>query len=124
MLLPFFYLWKMVSQTSCMLQHLKMADGIAIAGWVTGRCYYHIGRLYSPQVNCFILSFEVLNRTSSQICGRRYLPMFLFRDGLLTLIYRTSFMFICPFKWNTFPSQIVNGNEPLLKILQVHGQII
>ena len=26
MLLPFFYLWQMVSHISCMLQHLKMAD--------------------------------------------------------------------------------------------------
>ena len=46
----------------------KLADGIAM------------GSVY---VN---LSSEVLYRTSSQICGRRYLPIFLFRDGLLTLI--------------------------------------
>ena len=27
------------------------------------------------------MNFSVLNRTSSQICGNWYLPMFLFRDG-------------------------------------------
>ena len=36
------------------------------------------------------LSSEMLYRTSSHICGRWYLPMFLFRDGLLTLMYRAS----------------------------------
>ena len=35
----------------------------------------------------FIVSSVVLTRTSSHTCGRWYLPMFLFRDGLLTLIY-------------------------------------
>ena len=29
-------------------------------------------------------SSEMLSRTSSQICGRWYLPMFLLRDGLLS----------------------------------------
>ena len=33
----------------------------------------------------------MLSRTSSQICGRWYLPTFLFRDGLFTLMYRPSF---------------------------------
>ena len=37
-----------------------------------------------PQVsNYFRLSSEMLSRTSSQICGRWYLPMFLFRDGII-----------------------------------------
>ena len=34
----------------------------------------------------------MLSRASSQICGRWYLPTFLFRDGLFTLMYRASFM--------------------------------
>ena len=46
-----------------------MGNGIA-----TGQCY-------------FTFSSEVLNRTSSHICGRWYLPLFLFRDGVLTLIH-------------------------------------
>ena len=40
----------------------------------------------------FKFSSEMLSRTSSQICGRWYLPIFLFRDGLLTLMYRASLM--------------------------------
>ena len=38
----------------------------------------------------FNLSSEMLTRTSSQICGRWYLPMFLLRDGLLALINKAS----------------------------------
>ena len=34
----------------------------------------------------FSFSSELFNRTSSRICGRWYLPIFLFRDGLFTLI--------------------------------------
>ena len=26
--------------------YCQVADGIATTGWVTGRCYYHIGRWY------------------------------------------------------------------------------
>ena len=40
----------------------------------------------------------MLCRTSSQICGRRYLPMFLLRDGSLTLMYRASLMVIYRYK--------------------------
>ena len=40
----------------------------------------------------FRFSSEMLTRTSSQMCGRWYLPMFLFRDGLFALMYKASFM--------------------------------
>ena len=40
----------------------------------------------------FNLSSEMLTRTSSQLCGRWYLPMFLLRDGFLALINKASFM--------------------------------
>ena len=59
-----------------------------------------------PQVNFLfyvILSSEVFNRTSSQMCGRWYFPMFLFRDGLLTLIYRASLMVLIRF-WSSLPT--------------------
>ena len=26
--------------------YCQVTDGIATAGWVTGRCYYHVGRWY------------------------------------------------------------------------------
>ena len=62
-----------------------VADGIA-----TGSIY-------------FILSSEVFNRTSSQMCGRWYLPMFLFRDGLLNLTYRASLMVLMR-SWSSLPT--------------------
>ena len=37
------------------------------------------------------------------MCGRWYLPIFLFRDGLLTLIYRASFMVLRRF-WPSLPT--------------------
>ena len=40
----------------------------------------------------------MLNRTSSQTCARWYLPIFLFRDGLLTLMCRTSLMVLMRFQ--------------------------
>ena len=53
-----------------------------------GRCYCLCGRWNSHWVNCFIVFyFKMLNRTSSHMWGRLYLSVFLFRDGLLTLIY-------------------------------------
>ena len=39
-----------------------------------------------------ILSSGMVNRTLSQICGRLYFPIFLFRVGLFTLIYIASLM--------------------------------
>ena len=45
-----------------------------------GRCYCHGSWCYLS------FSSEVLSRTSSQMWGRWYLPIFLFRDGLLTLM--------------------------------------
>ena len=59
---------------------LPVADGKA-----TGSIYFN-------------LSSEVLTRTSSQTCGRWYLPTFLLRDGSLTLIYRASFIVLIWFK--------------------------
>ena len=53
-----------------------------------------VGALADGKANCQLysnLSSEMLCRTSSHMCGRWYLPMFLFRDGLLTLIYRALF---------------------------------
>ena len=40
----------------------------------------------------FVFSSEMENRTLSQMCGRLYLPIFLLRIGLLTLMYIFSFM--------------------------------
>ena len=51
-----------------------------------GRCYYQGSRSYSN------FSSEVLSRTPSQMWGRWYLPIFLLKDGLLTLKYNASFI--------------------------------
>ena len=44
----------------------------------------------------------MLNRTSSHICDRWYLPVFLLRDGLLTLMCSTSFIALLRF-WSSLP---------------------
>ena len=55
-------------------------------------CYYvwqmllPCGRCYGHWVDYFNFSSGLFNRTSSHMCGRWYLPIFLFRDGLFTLI--------------------------------------
>ena len=61
----------------------KVADGIATKG-----LFY------------FNLSSEVLNRTLSHMCGRWYLPMFLLRDWLLTLMYNAPLMVLMRF-WSS-----------------------
>ena len=69
-----------------------LADGIAIVVDVTttqgdcviGRCYCHWW------LN--VIATGQLCRTSSQICGRWYLPTFLLRDRLFALMYRASFI--------------------------------
>ena len=71
--------WNGHYRVGVMARYCHVADGIA-----TGSCYFN-------------LSSEVLNRTSSHMWGRWYLPMFLFRDGLLTLIYRASLMALMRF---------------------------
>ena len=81
------------------------------------RCYgaeviylYHMKhRCYGAEVIYFVFSSKMENRTLFQMCGRLYLPTFLFRVGLLTLIYFASFMavpILCPslpiiFKFST-----------------------
>ena len=51
----------------------------------------------------FKLSSEVINRSSSHMCGRLYLPMFLLRDGSLTLMYNASLMDLMRF-WSSLPT--------------------
>ena len=45
----------------------------------------------------------MLSRTSSHMFSRWYLPMFLFRDGLLTLMYNASFINLLRF-WSSLPT--------------------
>ena len=76
---------------------VMVADGMATQGWFT------LSKLqmllpwwqmeWTPK-GVFILlylRYELSNRTSSHTRGRWYLPMFLFRDGLLTLYMKYFF---------------------------------
>ena len=45
----------------------------------------------------FVFSSETEKRTFFQMCGRLYLPIFLLRVGLLTLMYIASFMALAIF---------------------------
>ena len=82
---------------------IAMADVIAILVGGSGRCCCHIGRrggrcyclcsrCYYHRGHYFNFSSVLLIRTSSQTCDRWYLPMFLLRDGLLTLMNIDSFI--------------------------------
>ena len=57
----------------------------------------------------FILSSEMLNRTSSHMWGRWYLPVFLFRDGMLTHMYIASFISLMMF-WSSLPTILKFSN--------------
>ena len=71
---------------------------------LVGRCYSHKWLMELPQVSIYFkFSSGMLSRTSSQICGRWYLPILLFRDGLLTLIYKASLMVLMRF-WSSLPN--------------------
>ena len=66
-----------------------------------------------------IFSSGILNRTSSHICGRWYLPTFLLRDGSLALMYITSFMALLRFL-SSFPTILKFSNLMLWPV--VHQQ--
>ena len=97
MLLPmyngwcFYHMWQMEWPLLC--------DGLMLLP--CGRWYSHLvgmwadviclsGRWNNHWVNYFNLSSLLLLRTSSHMWGRWYLPIFLFRDGPLTLMYMDS----------------------------------
>ena len=55
------------------------------------------------RIDYFHLSSWVLNRTSPDMCDRWCLPIFLLRDGLLTLKYIDSFIVLVRF-WSSIPT--------------------
>ena len=75
----------------------------------TGRCYLPGGRWIITAIatgsDYFSLSSGVLSRASSHMCGRWYLPMFLLRDGLLTLMNNASFIHLLRF-WSSLPTML------------------
>ena len=88
-----------------------VADGI-----VTTRYFYVYWWMLLPgvrwnshRVSYSNLSSGVLSRTSSHMCGRWYLTVFLLRDGLLTLMYNASFIHLLRF-WSSLPN--IWGGKP------------
>ena len=51
-----------------------------------------VHRCYCADCDYLVFSSGMANRTLFQMCGRLYLPMFLLRVGLLTLMYMASLM--------------------------------
>ena len=62
----------------------NLSDADVIVYIVVINLYWH--RCYGAEVLYLVFSSGMENRTLSQICGRLYLPMFLLRVGLLTLM--------------------------------------
>ena len=90
----------MLADVIAMVEDVKTTQGVC----VIGRCYSHLWLMELTWVSIYFnLSSEMLSRTSSQICGRWYLPIFLFRDGLLTLMYKASLMSLMRF-WSSLPN--------------------
>ena len=96
-----------------MLKQLKMADVIAKwqmewplqGGWLVDVITRLADGIAMGQLFYFNLSSEMFNRTSSQMGGRWYLPMFLFSGGLLILIYRASLIVLIRF-WSSLPTML------------------
>ena len=87
--------------------YCQVADAIATTG--CSCVYWWIflpgGRWNSYRISYFNFSSGVLSRTSSHMCGIWYLPMFLLRDGLLTLMYNASFIHLLRF-WSSLPTML------------------
>ena len=113
MLLPSLIVWLILLPFDMCCCHCvadviaKVADGIAYHGGcgLWSDVITISGRWNSHWVTLFYLSFSsgLLYRTSSHMWGRWYLPRFLFRDGLLTLMYKASFMVLMRF-WSSLPT--------------------
>ena len=69
-----------------------------------GRCYSHVADGTATfWVDLFQLEFWDIKHTSSHMCGRWYLPMFLLRDGLFTLMYIAPLIVLIRF-WSSLPT--------------------
>ena len=98
----------MTSVVDVVTTWLCLADVVANV-WSCGRCYCHLADVIAMRVEdwqvfkasvadviatrvwyYFNFSSVMLFRTSSHTCGRWYLPIFLLRDGLFTLMYIAS----------------------------------
>ena len=78
----------------------------------------------TTKVNYFSFSSDVLNRTSSQTCGRWYLPTFLFRDGSLILMYRAPLIVFIRFRscLPTMPKLLMVTSCPVMLLWSYMGE--
>ena len=87
----------------------KVADRIATKEWVQLMSNVAVvitmvaDGIATKGLFYFNLTSEVLNRTSSHMCGIWHLPKFLVRDGLLALMYNASLMVLMKF-WSSLPT--------------------
>ena len=97
------YIYSVLADVIAMVVDVITTQGVYIV-WQMLRPYVWLMEL--PQVSIYFkFSSEMLSRTSSHMCGRWYLPMFLLRDGLFALMYRASFMVLKRF-WSSLPSMV------------------
>ena len=72
--------------------------------------YSTIMYVLNPNEGCSIwIGSDVLSRTSSHMCGRCYLPMFLFRDGSLTLMNIASLTDLASLVLHPHSDEILNS---------------
>ena len=96
-----FVVW--LADVIAMVVDVITTQGVYIV-WQMLRPYVWLMEL--PQVSIYFkFSSEMLSRTSSHLCGRWYLPMFLLKDGLFALMYRASFMVLKRF-WSSLLSMV------------------
>ena len=96
-------IYSVLADVIAMVVNVIITQGVYIV-WQMLRPYVCLMEL--PQVSIYFkFSSEMLSRTSSHMCGRWYLPMFLLRDGLFALMYRASFMVLKRF-WSSLPSMV------------------
>ena len=97
--LSMLYVWQMEDHSGKCYDHIY---------WVNGRSCCLCCRWIS-HLGWIILSPQVLNRTSSHMWGRWHMPLFLFRDRLLTLVYIASFVSLMRL-WSSLPNILMFSN--------------
>ena len=121
--------WDLLGWCYCLCINLRlMLDVTAFFLWLMllpgGWCYCHIQcwlmllprwlmlsppmgvwQMLWPLGQCFNFNSDVVFKTSSHMWGRWYLPMFLFRDGSLTLMNRASFIALVKL-WSSLPTML------------------
>ena len=91
----FFICWVMMLKN---LEGTRVSPALMLLGYDN---YFYCNTVY------YLFNFNSgdLTNTSSHICGSWYLPIFLFRDGSLTLISMASLM-VLVMLWSSLPTML------------------